>query len=272
MSAIIAFSDVHLGYEQSDSEAFITFIHSLQGRDDLGDVVIVGDLVDLWRRDVVGLGFELSRFVEELKSLQEKAEVHYVYGNHDAHVSHLEDHAYPFKAEPSLTLTRFGYTLRFLHGHQCDPIQNIPLGPETSEILCWTLSDDIGGWKSKLWDMFGPRSKLSKEDFAASIDLLMSPPEDERRKDALTRKFAGVTEFVECLKAYLKITAEKEFLVYGHTHKPFIDLGKRVANTGCWLKGARPANTYFEFGGWPPFVAEFNGNKLTPTSVTTLKF
>jgi len=55
MSAIIAFSDVHLGYERADSDRFMEFVKSLQDRDDLGDVVIIGDLVDLWRRDVIGL-------------------------------------------------------------------------------------------------------------------------------------------------------------------------------------------------------------------------
>jgi UDP-2,3-diacylglucosamine pyrophosphatase LpxH len=61
----------------------LEFIKRLQSSNDLGDVVIVGDLVDLWRRDVIALGFELSTCVEELKILQENAEVHYIFGNHD---------------------------------------------------------------------------------------------------------------------------------------------------------------------------------------------
>jgi UDP-2,3-diacylglucosamine pyrophosphatase LpxH len=262
MSAIIAFSDVHLGYEQSDSDAFIEFIRSLHDRNDLGDVVVVGDLIDLWRRDIVGLEFELSRYMEELKVLQKKTKVHYVVGNHDFHVRFLKKHGYPFTPEDSVELPRFGYTVRFLHGHQCDPLQNI-LGPETSEILCWTLSDDVGEWKSRLWDIFGQKSKMSKEDFEANIDLLMRPPEDRVR----AARLGPISDFVECIKAYLKIAEEKEFIVFGHTHKPFIDLGRRVANTGCWLKGAYPSHTYFEFEGWPPHVVEFNGAKLEPTSV-----
>jgi len=91
MSAIVAFSDVHLGYDRADSVRFMEFVKSLQNRDDLGDVVIVGDLVDLWWRDIVGLEFELSRDVEELKSLQKKVNVHYVICNHDFHVGHLKN-------------------------------------------------------------------------------------------------------------------------------------------------------------------------------------
>jgi UDP-2,3-diacylglucosamine pyrophosphatase LpxH len=192
LSAIIGFSDVHLGYDQTDYDHFTEFLQGLQNRDDLADVVIVGDLIDLWRRDVVGLEFALSRYMEELKILQKKVNVHYVIGNHDFHVGSLKNHDYPFATQSSVTIERFGYTLHFLHGHQCDPLQNI-LGPETSEILCWTMSDDIGEWKSKLWDIFGPKLakgklKLAKSKFEANVDSLMSPPEDARRTAALSKK------------------------------------------------------------------------------------
>jgi UDP-2,3-diacylglucosamine pyrophosphatase LpxH len=267
LSAIVAFSDVHLGYDRTDYDRFMEFLQELQSRDDLADVVIVGDLIDLWRRDVVGLEFALSRYMEELKTLQKKINVHYVIGNHDFHIGSLKNHDYPFKPQSSLMLERFGYTVRFLHGHQCDPLQNI-LGPDTSEILCWTLSDDVGEAKSRLWDLFGLKSKLSKEEFEAKVDSLMSPPEDVRRTEAL----GAVTDFVECVRAYLKVTEEKEFIVFGHTHKPFIDLDSRVANTGCWIKGANPANTYFEFVQWPPRIVEFKAQQLLPTSISKIKF
>jgi UDP-2,3-diacylglucosamine pyrophosphatase LpxH len=274
----VSFPDWDLPSEnRTDYDRFTEFLQKLQNRDDVADVVIVDDLIDLWRRDVVGLEFALSRYMEQLKTLQKKVKVHYVVGNHDFHVESLKNHDYPFTGQSSMSIERFGYTIHFLHGHQCDPLQNIPFGQETSEILCWTMSDNIGEWKSKLWDIFGPKlakdePKLSKYEFEAEIDSLMSPPEDERRTGPLSRKFAGVADFVECLKGYLRITGEKEFLVYGHTHKPFIDLDSRVANTGCWIKGANPANTYFEFTQWPPRIIEFNGEPLMPFRISKLKF
>jgi len=268
MSAIIAFSDVHLGYDQTDYENFVEFLNGLQKRDDLSDVVIVGDFVDLWRRDIVGLEFTLSRYVEELKRLQNKVDLHYVIGNHDFHVGYLQKHDYPFTPITSFAIERFGYTIRFLHGHQCDPLQLI-LGPNTSEILCWTLSDNFGEAKSKLWDLLGGKLKVSsKEQFDADIDSLMSPPADERR----IQKLGSPSDFVSCLKAELKITGEKEFIVFGHTHKAFIDLDNRVANTGCWIKGVNPANTYFELTEWPPRIISFKGSPLPPMTISKLKF
>jgi UDP-2,3-diacylglucosamine pyrophosphatase LpxH len=269
VKAIVAFSDVHLGYDRADSDAFMEFVKSLESRDDLGDVVIVGDLVDLWRRDVIGLELELSRYVEELKILQKRAEVHYVSGNHDSHVEYLKNYEYPFEPQSSLELDRFGYTVKFLHGHQCDPLQHV-LGPNTCEYLCWTLSDDIGQKKSWIWDILACRgeAKLSRGDFEAQIDALMSSPEDMRR----IQKLGIFSEFVNCIKANLRVTGENEFIVFGHTHKPFLDVEDRVANTGCWLKEMSPTNTYFEFDGWPPRVIQFRGQPLKPTSISTLGF
>jgi UDP-2,3-diacylglucosamine pyrophosphatase LpxH len=267
MSGIVAFSDVHLGYSRADSEAFMEFLLELQNRNDLADVVIVGDFVDLWRRDIVGLEFELSRYMEELRKLQRKVKVHYVFGNHDFHVGYLQNHDYPFEPQSSFSIERSGYMIKFLHGHQCDPLQNI-LGPDTSEILCWTLSDNLGEAKLWLWDLFGSRSGLRQEEFEKKVNSLMIPPEDKRRTEAL----GTVSDFVECVKAVLKVTAQNEFIVFGHTHKPFIDLDRRVANTGCWIKGTIPANTYFELLEWPPQVIEFKGRPLNPVSVATLNF
>jgi len=145
------------------------------------------------------------------------------------------------------------------------------LGPETSDILCWTLSDDIGKQKSWLWEILASKG-FQRDKLEAKIDSLMCPPEDKRRTEAFEAQFETAADFVECLKAYFKITGENEFIVYGHTHKPFIDIGKRVANTGCWIKGANPANTYFEFERWPPRLVEFKGQPLESTSIATLKF
>jgi len=265
--SIVAFSDVHLGFDRSNSKDLLEFLRQLQSRSDLRDLVIVGDFIDLWRRDVIGLEFEVSRYIEELKTLQKTTNVHYVVGNHDFHVKYLKRHGYPFKFSDSLTLERLGYKVKFLHGYQCDPIQNL-LGPNTSEILCWTLSDEAGEMKSKLWDLVGSKMKMSREEFDEKVDLLRTPPEERARAQA----FGPFTDFVNCIKANLKITGQNEFIVFGHTHRPFIDIENRVANTGCWIKGSKPTNTYFEFKEWPPRIVEFRGKELKSTAISSLKF
>ena len=217
----------------------------------------------------MGLEFELSRYMEELKALKQKANVHYVFGNHDFHVRTLENHDYPFTFERSVSIEKLGYKISFAHGDQCDPEQLDPL----SEIFCWTLSDNVGEWKSKFWDIFGrflsEQTKLTKEEFEAKMKSLMSPPEEKGRREA----FGKPVDYVGCLKKWLGVSGENEFIVFGHTHQAFIDLSERVANTGCWIKGVNPTNTYFELGdSWPPALLEYKGSKLPSTSVSKLKF
>jgi len=267
---IVALSDVHLGFDRSNSKEFLEFLRQLQNRDDLEDFVIVGDFIDLWRRDVIGLEFELSKYIEELKILQKNVNIHYVIGNHDFHLRSLKNHGYPFEFKDSLLLERFGYKIRFLHGYQCDPIQNL-LGPDTSEILCWTLSDDAGEMKSRLGEILCPKLNISREDLEEKIELLKSLPEDPARRMEFS-KVGRVSDFIDCIKANFKITDDEEFIVYGHTHRPFVDTEKRVANTGCWIKDSEYTNTYFEFKEWPPRIVEFKGKEIKSTAITSLEF
>jgi UDP-2,3-diacylglucosamine pyrophosphatase LpxH len=73
---------VHLGYEACNKEAFKSFIK--QASKDLGPddhLVLVGDILDFWRRNNVAVALESQDVLLELQSL--KAKVHYVAGNHD---------------------------------------------------------------------------------------------------------------------------------------------------------------------------------------------
>jgi UDP-2,3-diacylglucosamine pyrophosphatase LpxH len=268
---IIAFSDVHLGLKDSNSDDILEFLQQLQNRSDLSDLVIVGDFIDLWRRDVIGLEFEISEYIEALKAIQNKGvDVHYIIGNHDFHIGCLKNYAYPnFEFKTSLPLERFGYKINFLHGHQCDSLQII-LGPDGMEIFCWTLSDVAGDDKSKLWDILtkllnffklSPRLGVNKDTFNTQFEALMSPPENAVRKEAYEKNYKTDSEVISCLRKNLGMgKGENEFIVFGHTHKPFIDINERVANTGCWIKGT--PNTYFEFKKWPPQVIPFEVKPL----------
>ncbi|MGD1061518.1 MAG: hypothetical protein ABR879_08695, partial [Methanomassiliicoccales archaeon] len=54
----IVVSDVHLGSEKSDKEAFNAFLISLHDDNEVTDLVLLGDLVDMWRRDASGVFLE----------------------------------------------------------------------------------------------------------------------------------------------------------------------------------------------------------------------
>ena len=93
--AIIVVSDLHLGFDTSDKTAFIRFLGKLQSDPSVTDLVFLGDIVDMWRRDSSGIFLENHDVLDLIIDLQKKIRVYYVAGNHDFHVRKLQGIGYP---------------------------------------------------------------------------------------------------------------------------------------------------------------------------------
>jgi UDP-2,3-diacylglucosamine pyrophosphatase LpxH len=88
---VIATSDHHLGYVNTDKAAFNAFLDELAQEDDLTHLVLLGDFVDMWRTDASGVFLEGHDTIRKLLALKSKGvQVFYVAGNHDYHVVDLE--------------------------------------------------------------------------------------------------------------------------------------------------------------------------------------
>ena len=98
-------SDIHLGYKNSDKTSFNRFLDSLQSDNETTDLVLLGDIVDMWRRDASGVSLENWDIVQKIISLKQKMRVHYVAGNHDYHVLLMRGHSYPFSFSENLKFT-----------------------------------------------------------------------------------------------------------------------------------------------------------------------
>ena len=71
MPKIIVVSDQHLGYENSnavDFKRFLEYVYSI--KNDVESIVILGDFVDMWRRDASGVFLESSDIVSSLLTLK----------------------------------------------------------------------------------------------------------------------------------------------------------------------------------------------------------
>ena len=84
---VVVTSDQHLGYANSDKAAFNAFLDNLSQRSDVTHFVLLGDVVDMWRRDASGVFLEHHDTVTKLLALKSKGvQIFYVAGNHDYHV------------------------------------------------------------------------------------------------------------------------------------------------------------------------------------------
>lgn len=250
MSKIIVTSDQHLGYERSNVTEFKNFLDYISNkRSDVGALVLLGDFVDMWRRDVSGLFMIFSDIIERLLNLQNSnnIEIYIVAGNHDYHLLKLNSsdykfHFHKFLPDDSSDMKIAGNSKYiFKHGWEFDFAQN----PLIMEAMCHNLSDDSGHARSSVynalqvgWDGFNNILKEvinfhNKEK--GYVDNLMLPPEKR------LEPYIGDVEKT----AYASIH-DDEVLIFGHTHRPFISTDHKLVNTGCWVNDAKLHNTFVE--------------------------
>ena len=222
-------SDVHLGYKNSDKESFNRFLDSLQSDKGTTDLVLLGDIVDMWRRDASGVFLENWDFVQKVIRLKEKMRVHYVAGNHDYHVLQMRGHSYPFSFAKDLKFTDGKYTYMICHGLEFDPQQKAAV----MEALCHVMYDPIENFE----DLFGG---------------VTQPPE---------KRFSQILKDVEHI-ALSKIK-QGEILVFGHTHHPFINEAENVVNTGSWVTDSTVHNTVVDLSCGKPRLSIFEGREIT---------
>jgi UDP-2,3-diacylglucosamine pyrophosphatase LpxH len=230
----IVVSDVHLGIPDSNRDKFMDFIDNLGT--DVERLVLLGDIFDFWRRDPVGVLLENIDIVQKLLSLEPRINVHFVIGNHDFHLIKFPRSYFgiTFNLNYDLSLEYGGTTYHFLHGYQLEHKRfgrSLDIYEAFADKLCMA-GDDVGHAADAIWNVIGGGSSIVRE----RTNKIIQPPEDRDLGKLKDYAFDLVNPEGEGIY-------KGEFLVYGHTHEPFLDDDKRVANTGSWVK---PSASYLE--------------------------
>ncbi len=254
--AIVAVSDLHLGVDNSDKPAFKRFLESLHSDSNVTDLVLLGDVVDMWRRDSSGVFLENHDVLDLIVDLQKKARVYYVAGNHDFHVLKLQGRGYPFNFVDDLTLQQEGVNCRFVHGYQFDEMQR----QHFMESLCHSMSDNKGDRDSSIWAALG----RYENDLSRAFNVI-----DRGRKRRISQALQLPPEerLLETLggleKKALSTVKPQEVLVFGHTHRPFVNRAENLANTGSWVTTVPVHNTFVRLEGGKPKLFVFEGTEIT---------
>jgi UDP-2,3-diacylglucosamine pyrophosphatase LpxH len=264
----VVVSDVHLGSDKCDKPAFNAFLSSLHEDDDLTDLVLLGDIVDMWRRDASGVFLENMDTMEIIKDLKQRINVHWIAGNHDYHLLKLKNRAphynYPFEFHETLELVDGPHTYRFMHGYEFEYGDEIRFIKPILEILCHVMSDAEGVPEDELWvnitkmmtDLhYSAFSQiLGGKDLTITRRSLHDPP-GERLRDKLEKLEERSLNEVRGKAGNV--------LVYGHTHHPFINREEDLANTGSWVTDEALHNTYVMLEGGKPRLFVFGGDEIT---------
>lgn len=244
-------SDVHLGYERSLAEHFSKFLEKIP--DDCDLLVLLGDILDLWRRDMLILALETSRIFSKILELAESTRVSYVYGNHDIHISE-ENWIGELEIVERLEIEDSGKRFIMIHGHQLEDLymENPEMARAIYEALCYT-DERLGSLADRIWEIYSRIRRLPR-----LLRLLMFR---ERRRVIEASRVARIKpeERIDDEHAFRIIERAKSFaeeknafLIFGHTHRPLV--ADRIANPGCWIDGRA---TYLELIDGRIFLREY---------------
>jgi UDP-2,3-diacylglucosamine pyrophosphatase LpxH len=240
-----------------DKPAFNRFLDELQKDASVTDLVLLGDVVDMWRRDASGVFLENRDTFDKIFLLQKQMKVHYVAGNHDYHVLRLQSHAYPLKFLKDLTLEENNTKYVFKHGYEFDEMQR----EHFMESLCHAMSDAKGDRDQNIWAALS-RDKgdigyaisviFRRSDLRRSAELLLLDPEQ--------RLAASLSRVEKRARADVH---PGEVLIFGHTHRPFVNKEENLANTGSWITTSPMHNTYIRLEKGKPRLFVFGGEEVT---------
>ena len=234
---IIVISDVHLGDEKCNRESFQRFV-SFLAKQEIEHLVLLGDVLDFWRRSANRVVQENREILDALAGLD--AEKHYVVGNHDYAL--LFAQPFPFEFTKSLTLNSGHCKFRFIHGYQIEFCNVLRFYEGICEVLC-TSGDRTGHIMSNVWDFYEQKMRriltregysecwknLERKDLDAIVEYIMKYPEEE----PLRREFTE--EQIAHYRESTRLNPD-EILVYGHSHNPSVK--ENEANAGSWVSGS----------------------------------
>ena len=245
----IFISDLHLG-DGSGSDDFhrtksmFSFLDFVKKEAD--ELIILGDLFDLWQAHIYRVLFAHSDLIKKIFSIRKNIEVTYVVGNHD----YL----------PFARLTDFDIGIKQLykdkekkivaeHGHKYDifnrysvskiPLLQHPLGRHMSAAIGKmerAIHPDFDKWTKKAIKRF-EKMLLHVKGVKGKV-----PPSTKEYLD----RGGHFGEFEEAVKKHLKNGAK--IVIFGHTHRAQLERinGGIYANCGAWVDEVEP--TYVALG------------------------
>ncbi len=191
---IIAVADLHLGSQAANKSGFSDFIHNFlePNQDDISRIVLLGDVLDLWRNSNSQVLLQNFDILSELGRLDMKK--NYLAGNHDYIIFSLLNQS-SLSVPPdstgvldqvaeTLDLKSDGLKLKLAHGHQIDYWPALRFYEIFSQAMCFVDSEDQD--LSDLWQIIYRFAENLPEE---SRDSVRNVPQDVQ--GALERKLAG---------------------------------------------------------------------------------
>jgi len=264
----VVVSDVHLGSADSDKASFNAFLTSLNDDDLLTDLVLLGDIVDMWRRDASGVFLDNVETVQIIVGLKQKIRVHWIAGNHDYHLLRLKNRTsrehYPFEFLEKLELVEGDRTYLFMHGYEFEYGKEMKYIRPLLEMLCHVMSDAEGVPEDELWvdvtKLMGDLHYSALVHHLEGKDVIIT---HSSLHDSPAKRLLDKLDKVE-KRAHDEVRDRPGCtLIFGHTHHPFINNSENVVNTGSWVTDTALHNTYVVLEKGKARLFVYDGDEIT---------
>lgn len=191
---IIAVSDLHLGSQMANKSGFSNFIHEYlePNQDDISRIVLLGDILDLWRNSNPQVLLQNFDVLTELARLNMKK--NYLAGNHDYAIFNLLSQSLSSippdstgvldQVSETLDLAYDGLKLKFIHGHQVDYWSALGFYEIFSQTMCFV--DDEDQELSDVWNIIHRFAESLPEESRKLVRTL-----SQETQTALEDKLAG---------------------------------------------------------------------------------
>ncbi len=242
----IFISDLHLGdasrtddfHRDKEFLDFLAFVEK-----EARELIIVGDLFELWQADLNRVLFIHSEIIKKLLFLRKRIKINYIIGNHDY---------IPFER---FNDSELGVFLEYRdndsgivaeHGHQYD-IFNRYLNP--LEAIKWPpgkrLNLFVAGLERVLHPSFDRWAKKTLEKFQFLSEAITLRNKITPTNKEYFKRGGHFGEFEEAVKNHLKEGAR--IVIFGHTHRAQLSVIETgiYANCGAWVDGIVP--TYIAY-------------------------
>ncbi|MBP7070711.1 MAG: metallophosphoesterase family protein [Methanothrix sp.] len=247
---IVVVSDVHLGSDvgrkcrgtgkASDDldldPLFQTFVghigkeylHTKEDR-----LIFLGDIFDFWRKDAAAVLIENQEIISKIRDISKKSIINYIVGNHDYSIRKMWRGGGPnsifSSMDRSLDLEINGESFTFIHGHQLEVLANpFNKSEKLYNSIAAALCDSAGATgstASAIWSAIDPNKQL---DYMKSMKKINS-----ERLHGKHRARDTVEKLAESRSRSIYVGGDG-WLVYGHTHRGYVDERSKTANTGSW--------------------------------------
>ena len=238
----IFISDLHLG-DSSRTDDFnrdkelLKFLEFVEN--EASELIIVGDLFELWQAKMDRILFRHNEVVSKLLSLKNNLKVTYVIGNHDyipfiKFINSGLDVSLEYHDPESGIIAEHGHKYDIFNRYK-NPLQSVkwPSGRRFA-----LLAASLERFVNRDADVWLEKALEKTEDFFGHAALIKNkiPPSSQE----YLKKGGHFGEFSEAVKSHIDNGAK--IVIFGHTHRCQLETtGKGIyANCGTWVDNATP--------------------------------